>query len=131
MVRGRVPEPFTPVLAVVRILTPAQRVAHAAAWLGAGAAAFAVHLGVMWVVHAIMPPFVLIAGAVMAMRRLGSARLWQFAAGACPECGVVQRFFVYGAVSFPEQTSCSACARALWIEERAVAWPAVTDRQHH
>ncbi|MDX2261412.1 MAG: hypothetical protein SFU84_06910 [Gemmatimonadales bacterium] len=115
-VRGRTPEPVRPVHAVVRRLSPVQRVEHSVAWLVGGAVFFVIHILLMAVIHAIAPPLLLFAAIIIAVRRLFTRAVWQFAAGTCPHCEQSQRFFVFGAVSLPAATSCASCARELWIE---------------
>ncbi len=75
-----------------------------------GLAVLAVFLPVL---HFVLVPSLLVAGPIAALARLREGASVLEANGACPACGVTQRFAVSGALREETRLRCESCGRAV------------------
>lgn len=100
----------------VSVLAPRDRLKRAGMALAMGIGGAVVFIPIP-IVHLILVPGSLLAGIAIALRRLGQSQIFRGASGACPYCGVEQRFTLVGSFRLPKRVYCSSCQRELYLEE--------------
>jgi hypothetical protein len=103
-------------------LTLADRFKRAATIFGLGLVLALIAIPIP-LVHFVLVPGALLAGAVLASVRLGQAEVFRTATGRCPFCGKAQSFSVMGRFRLPKKLYCSSCQRQLFLEEPTTVPP--------
>ena len=69
------------------------------------------------IVHLAVPPFALLGGIIVGVRRALQREVFDKARGACPFCGADQTLGLNGAVfRLPRDLKCRSCLRLLTLE---------------
>ena len=103
-------------------LTLSDRLKRAATIFGLGVVLALIAIPIP-LVHFILVPGALLAGATLAIVRLAQAEVFRTATGRCPFCGKEQRFSVAGRFRLPKTLYCSSCQRQLILEEPTTVPP--------
>lgn len=108
--------PPTPAVVVLERLSTRQRLVRAGAVLGVGLVAAAVALPIP-LVHFVLVPASILAGAALAVHRLGQREIVRRAEASCPFCGTHQRLGLDGkSLRLPRRIHCSRCGREADLE---------------
>lgn len=105
----------TPARAAVEVNSPGVRARRAglallAAW---GLAVLAVFIPIA---HFVLVPLLLVAGPLLAARRLGEVRTLLRLEGRCPRCGLAQTFETGGRFPPRRPVTCARCRSELTVE---------------
>jgi hypothetical protein len=99
----------------VGVLDQPDRLRRAGMALAGGLVAALVVLPIP-IVHFFAVPGALIAGVVLAARRLRDRETFKDVRGRCPHCGGEQQFNVFGGVHLPKRVDCPGCHHDLYLQ---------------
>lgn len=115
--------PANPATAVTRHLSIRQRLGRGSKALGLALVAVVVMLPIP-IIHIVGPPFALLLGLGVGIRRLGQGEIFISAEGTCPFCQTTQRLGLAGSrFRVPCNLICNSCRRPLQLEAGPAASP--------
>jgi hypothetical protein len=122
-IRTRTTGISTPVRAMLRHYSVAERLGRSARTLGAFLL-IAVVVAFIPIVHVFGIPLALLAGIVLSVQQFRVSTTIRSAHATCPKCGTEQKFYVgtgLGGLKLPVAVSCDDCRKDLEIDDPARA----------